>query len=89
MKVVDMFGSGLPVLAKKYSCLDELVKEGDNGHMFDSASDLADILTNLLRGFPLASVRLENLKENLSESPMVAWEDNWDANVWPLVRPLQ
>lgn len=44
MKVVDMFGCGLPVLARNFACLNELVEDGVNGRVFDNADELADEL---------------------------------------------
>ncbi|VDP44781.1 unnamed protein product, partial [Soboliphyme baturini] len=40
MKVVDMFGCGLPVLAISYDCIAELVESTKNGYLFDSAESL-------------------------------------------------
>ncbi len=55
MKVVDMFGCGVPVLAKRFNCIDELVRDGENGFLFDHASDLSDRFVSLFAGFPLHS----------------------------------
>jgi len=35
MKVVDMFGAGLPALAIKFRSIHELVKDSYNGYVFD------------------------------------------------------
>ncbi|MEW5312867.1 MAG: hypothetical protein WDW38_004467 [Sanguina aurantia] len=51
MKVVDMFGCGLPVAALAYSCIGELVREGVNGRLFSTSSGLADVLVALLAGW--------------------------------------
>ncbi|PFH57308.1 hypothetical protein XA68_15240 [Ophiocordyceps unilateralis] len=49
MKVVDMFGAGLPVAAySAFESFGELVREGDNGCGFETSEQLADILRRLL-----------------------------------------
>lgn len=40
MKVIDMFGVGIPVLAINYQCLSELVKHGKNGYIFADSVQL-------------------------------------------------
>ncbi|OAV97304.1 hypothetical protein, variant [Puccinia triticina 1-1 BBBD Race 1] len=51
MKVVDMFGCRLPVCARNFNCISELVKHGQNGLVFDSAVELSEQLKELLTGF--------------------------------------
>jgi len=40
MKVVDMFGAGIPVLAINYKSIGELVQDGKNGMIFNDAHEL-------------------------------------------------
>lgn len=47
MKILDMFGSGIPVCAYYYPTLPELVKNGENGIIFRGHSDLAAHLYRL------------------------------------------
>ncbi|CAI5465932.1 unnamed protein product [Closterium sp. Yama58-4] len=59
MKVVDMFGCGLPVCAISYSCIHELVKDGINGLLFSDSSELASQLIDIFCGFPEGSSTLK------------------------------
>ncbi|KAH9982176.1 glycosyltransferase family 33 protein [Lactifluus volemus] len=100
MKIVDMFGCGVPVCALDFACLPELVIEGKNGVIFQDAAGLADQLENLLGGFPNAR-ELEKLRASLrrvveptSQSngddegwAWNSWGDNWTRVVRPLVSP--
>ncbi|WOO78609.1 UDP-glycosyltransferase TURAN [Vanrija pseudolonga] len=54
MKVVDMFGCGVPVLARGFACIDELVKDGRNGRIFNTAEELGEQLIDTLENFPEA-----------------------------------
>jgi beta-1,4-mannosyltransferase len=40
MKVVDMFGCGVPVLARNFECIGELVKDKFNGRVFADGEEL-------------------------------------------------
>ncbi|RZC54713.1 hypothetical protein C5167_013568 [Papaver somniferum] len=67
MKVVDMFGCGFPVCAVSFTCIEELVKDGKNGLLFSSSSELADKLLMLLKGFPEQCDALKSLKNGVLE----------------------
>ncbi|KAJ7767512.1 mannosyltransferase [Mycena maculata] len=103
MKVVDMFGCGLPVCALNFKCLHELVKNGKNGLIFENASEFAEQMETLLTGFPNCP-RLIELRAYLQptserptspphhlasspEPPEDIWE-SWDDNWARFVRPL-
>ncbi|GAA5915759.1 hypothetical protein JCM5296_002648 [Sporobolomyces johnsonii] len=96
MKVVDMFGCGLPVVALDFACIGELVQDGTNGRTFRTAQNLADRLVSLLRGFPDASPSdLDVLGAGIRDAKYggdraqawCSWGENWDQVVAPLVAP--
>ncbi|KAH8101583.1 mannosyltransferase [Cristinia sonorae] len=89
MKVVDMFGCGLPVCALNFACLDELVKDGVNGLVFDNAEQLSAQLESLLTSFP-KSPTLRSLRDNFDhESGEVQWQwSSWQENWNHVMRPL-
>ena len=52
MKVLDMFGCQVPVVALQYQCLSELVKHDVNGKVFKTSQQLKEQMMTLLTGFP-------------------------------------
>lgn len=76
MKVVDMFGTGLPVAGwSNFAAWPELVTENVNGRGFSSAEGLADILREL---FDPDSNQLSRLKEGASLESRRRWSGEWD-----------
>jgi beta-1,4-mannosyltransferase len=82
MKVVDMFGAGLPVAAYAgYESFGELVREGENGRGFETAGELAGILGRLLGGGDGGATELERLREGAVREGRRRWDEEWDATV--------
>ncbi|KAL4778962.1 glycosyl transferases group 1-domain-containing protein [Aspergillus varians] len=74
MKVVDMFGSGLPVVGwSRFEAWPELVTEGVNGRGFGSSDELAEQLIDLL-GSP---TELEKLRAGARDASCYRWDDEW------------
>ncbi|KAI3317076.1 glycosyltransferase family 33 protein [Xylariaceae sp. AK1471] len=77
MKVVDMFGSGLPVAAySAYSSFGELVKEGVNGCGFETADELAAILARLFSAKGEEELRV--LRKGARKESELRWDEEWD-----------
>ncbi|WVZ55701.1 hypothetical protein U9M48_006328 [Paspalum notatum var. saurae] len=86
MKVVDMFGCGLPVCAASFSCIEELVKVNRNGLLFSTSSELADELMMLFKGFPEECNTLKSLKQGaMNTASSSKWSTEWETNALPLV----
>ncbi|KAF3920219.1 hypothetical protein AA313_de0206642 [Arthrobotrys entomopaga] len=80
MKVVDMFGVGVPVAAVRFEAIEELVVDGRNGVVFDAngegekGEELGEVLVRLFGD----SNELEVLKEGAMREVERRWEGEWD-----------
>jgi beta-1,4-mannosyltransferase len=78
MKVVDLFGAGVPVCALDYgACLAERVRHGENGLLFSTARQLADVLFDLFETFPVGSSLLDRLRAGARRAARPTWEEGW------------
>merc|ERR1712098_821171 len=79
MKVVDMFGCGLPVAAIHFKALGELVQDGENGRTFRNSEELSSIIQDWFYGFPGTYNSEHKLfRDNLEEFRGLRWSENWD-----------
>lgn len=77
MKVVDMFGAGLPVAAySDFESFGELVKENINGCGFTDAEELSRILHRLLSDD--GAKELARLKKGAIKEGSLRWDEEWD-----------
>ncbi|KAJ5261052.1 hypothetical protein N7478_011647 [Penicillium angulare] len=75
MKVVDMFGAGLPVVGwDRFEAWPELVTEGVNGMGFGSSNELSEQLVQLFGD----DKKLEALREGAQKESTRRWDDEWD-----------
>jgi beta-1,4-mannosyltransferase len=75
MKGLDMIGAGLPLLSIRYSCIDELVKEGKNGLLFNNAEELATIIRQC---FIDKEIDIEAIREGAVASGEEKWSGIWE-----------
>jgi beta-1,4-mannosyltransferase len=85
MKVLDMFGSGLPVVALSFPTLPELVENDVNGLIFSSTEELQAHLLFGLFSNPGAN-RLEQFRRTLLA--FERWDTNWTKHMEPVVQSL-
>jgi len=86
MKVVDLFGAGVPVCALDYgACLAERIRHGDNGLLFSNARQLAEVIFDLFEGFPGESSRLDRLRAGARRAARPTWEEGWATEARPLL----
>lgn len=97
MKVVDLFGCGVPVLAYSYKAINELVVEDFYGQTFQDSIDLFMKLTELLKHFrrvdraddKTALTPIEQYKKNITRHFLKSrWETNWKQVAKPLLDKL-
>lgn len=90
MKVLDLFGCQVPVCAVNFACLSELVQDGVNGRVFETSSQLAKQLWDLLQPLtscPFSSCHSYGALEEYSSAlrEQKRWDDNWTENAWPVI----
>jgi beta-1,4-mannosyltransferase len=88
MKVADLFGAGVPVCALDYgACLAERVRHGDNGLLFSTARQLADVLFDLFETFPGDQTMLDRLRAGARRSARPTWDEGWSREARPVLIP--
>lgn len=86
MKIADLFGAGVPVCALDYgACLAERVRHADNGLLFSTAKQLADVLFDLFEQFPADQSMLDRLRAGARKSSRPTWEEGWVREAKPVL----
>ncbi|GFH57897.1 hypothetical protein CTEN210_14373, partial [Chaetoceros tenuissimus] len=87
MKVLDMFGCEVPVCAVNFDCLDELVKDGYNGMIFSTPTELSNQLFGLLKAPRDHRQKLSGdlAKFRASLQGMTRWRQNWKDQALDLI----
>ncbi|KAI8917719.1 hypothetical protein DFJ77DRAFT_439189 [Powellomyces hirtus] len=83
MKIVDMFGCGLPVCAIDYPCLHEVVTDNTNGRLFSTSDQLCAQLTELFDTSD-AMRTLSDLRKGTKQFADRRWDEEWMEVVAPV-----
>ncbi len=89
MKVLDMFGSGVPVCAMDFPTISELVQHGQNGLVFSTKDQLSSQMISLFfkpskMSSSTSKVTLQSLRERAKR--IEHWEEHWNRVMAPVVR---
>jgi hypothetical protein len=63
------------------------VRHGDNGLLFATGRQLADILFELFENFPAESSQLNRLRTGARRSARPTWEEGWMREAKPILTP--
>ncbi|CAG8581132.1 19461_t:CDS:2, partial [Cetraspora pellucida] len=83
MKVVDMFGCGLPVSHLTRPSIGELVQHNKNGLIFNNEEELARQLTELFTDYPANASKIKSMRKHVNEFQKERWDANWNRVVLP------
>jgi len=88
MKVLDLFGCGVPVCARNFQCLPELVEDGVNGRIFESSQELCEQLWSLLHKLPESGQCGPHSYGDLASysrslKGRTRWQENWKKHALP------
>ena len=85
-----MFGCGLPVAAKKFEALPELVKSGINGVFFETPVQLSDRIVQWFEDFPTVSYerRRRPFANHIERFRAAGWPEHWRAVAHPVFQDL-
>lgn len=75
MKILDLFGCGVPVVSLRFQAIGELVKEGVNGFTAGDAQEMSD---RILEIFTDGKV-YDNVKTGALEESKRRWKQNWNS----------
>jgi len=90
MKVVDMFGCGLPVAAIQFPAIGELVEDGVNGEIFSDSDQLATIFQNWFSNFPAnPNPKHQQYRDKLMEFRSSGWTENWNQKALPVFKRIK
>ncbi|XP_014237472.1 chitobiosyldiphosphodolichol beta-mannosyltransferase [Trichogramma pretiosum] len=90
MKIVDMFGCGLPVCAINFPCLSELVRDNENSLVFTNSEELTEHFKTWFRNFPNDPQQQKlcsQFKNELHKFQDCRWHENWTSVALPCFTP--
>jgi len=61
------------------------VRHGDNGLLFSTGRQLADVLFDLFETFPSDQKMLERLRTGARKSARPTWEEGWEREAKPVL----
>ena len=81
-----MFGCGLPVAARRFEALPELVRDGENGMVFDDAGELSDQLLEWFGDRSFGGETGERFRQELRGFGAMRWGEYWKMTALPVLR---
>lgn len=89
MKVLDMFGCGLPVCAYEFKSLYELVEHEKNGFHFKNSKELSKLIQDWFENHPNNEIQKQKenkFKTELRKFQTLRWTENWNRVALPIVK---